>query len=87
MHVLMCIVASVVIFWYAFYYNKACKNLDRYNDPDKGVDLYIAEISGPVSKLVWIEFAILSIIFFTVGCIMLNRLRLYYRGFFEEFGR
>ena len=36
--------------------------------------------------MVWIEFLMLGIIFFTVGCLMLRRLRKYYKGFFKEFG-
>ena len=36
--------------------------------------------------MVWITFTSLAVIFFTVGCIMLNRIRLYFKGFYEEYG-
>ena len=47
---------------------------------------YGEDILTPLSKLIWIQFLILGIILFIVGSLMLNRLRLYFKDFFNEFG-
>lgn len=47
---------------------------------------YTNEVERPLKKMIWIMFMLLAILFFTVGVLMLRRLRLYYKGFFKEFG-
>ena len=47
---------------------------------------YTNEVEDPLKKMIWIMFMLLAILFFTVGVLMLRRLRLYYKGFFKEFG-
>ena len=49
-------------------------------------DEYINAVEIPLGKLIWILFTILAIIFFAVGCFMLRRIRLYFKGFYKEFG-
>lgn len=36
--------------------------------------------------MIWILFTLLSIIFFTVGFLMLRRLKLYFKDFYKQFG-
>mgnify|MGYP003884432575 CR=1 FL=1 len=36
--------------------------------------------------MIWVMFIILAVIFFTVGCLMIFRLKRYYRDFYMEFG-
>ena len=38
-----------------------------------------------MSEMIWVLFLLLAIIFFTVGCIMINRLRIYYKDFYKDF--
>lgn len=44
------------------------------------------EVHDPLNRMIWIVFMLLGIIFFTVGVLMLRRLRIYYKGFFKQFG-
>ena len=41
----------------------------------------------PINRLIWISFTLLAIIFFSVGCIMLHRLRVYFKDFYKEYGK
>ena len=34
-------------------------------------------------RMVWISYMVLGIIFFSVGCIMLHKLRVYFKDFFK----
>ncbi len=43
---------------------------------------YQMTVETPLAKLIWILFTILAVIFFAVGCFMLRRIRLYFRGFY-----
>ena len=52
---------------------------DTYNE-------FTVEVLTPLGRLVWILFTILAVIFFTVGCIMLQRLRHYFKDFYRQFG-
>ena len=75
--------AGMIVCSFAFYYHKACFNRDVYEHDS---NLYKAEVGDEKTKLVWVMFIVLACIFFVVGCIMLNRLKLYYKDFYKEFG-
>lgn len=77
------ILAFIVIFCYSFFFTKCYHNADHYYDE---IDDYDSEIYRPLVRLQWIGFTVLAILFFTVGCIMLNRLRVYFKGFFKDYG-
>ena len=77
------ILSLVVIASYNFYFVKCYKNADHYYDVIEDFD---SDIYYPLKRLEWISFTILAILFFTVGCIMLNRLRVYFKGFFKDYG-
>ena len=46
----------------------------------------MSDVRQPLSRMIWITFMLLGIIFFAVGVMMLRRLRIYYKGFFKEYG-
>ena len=83
MNITMLTLALVIICSYSYYINKTCSNIDYYEIPANG---YIEEVSNKAKRMIWILFMCLAIIFFTVGCIMLRKLRLYYKDFYKEFG-
>ena len=89
MNAALVISATAIVFWYSFYYHKVCSNQEYYSDDPTvypNPSRYELEILDPLKKLLWILFLCLMVIFFTVGCIMLRKLRQYYKGFFKEFG-
>ena len=77
------ILAFIVIFCYSFYFTKCYKNADHYYAV---FDDFDRDVYEPLVRLQWIGFTVLAILFFTVGCIMLNRLRIYFKGFFKDYG-
>ena len=78
----MTLMAIMVICSYGFFYNKACRDKEYY---ESHLDEYHTEISDSVSKMIWVMFLILAVLFFTVGCIMILRLRTYYKDFYKDF--
>ena len=86
MHVLFCGAAAILVFWYSYYYTKACKDRKYYAENDEHYQEFNDDVFMPLSKFIWITFLVLAIIFFIVGCSMLNRLRIYFKDFFEKFG-
>ena len=86
MHVLFCGAAAILVFWYAYYYTKACKDRKYYSENEQHYQEFNDDVFVPLSKFIWITFLVLAIIFFVVGCSMLNRLRIYFKDFFEKFG-
>ena len=86
----MGLLATIVIGEYAYFYHKACWNNDEYianEDDNKISSEYENQVFKPLGSMIWINFVILAIILFCVGTFMLRRLRLYFRDFFEEYGR
>ena len=79
----MSTLAAVLLFVYSFYFNKACSNQDKY---EVNSNAYHDDISSETKKMIWIIFLLLAIILFTVGCIMLCRLKKYYKDFYKDFG-
>ena len=51
-------------------------NYAEYND----------DVHLPFTDAVWISFMVLGAFFFTVGCIMLRKLRMYFKDFYKLFG-
>jgi len=47
---------------------------------------YVDEVRNPLGRLIWILFTVLGILFFSVGCMMIVRLKKYFRDFYKEFG-
>ena len=86
MHVLFVGAAAILIFWYLFYYIKACKDQKYFSESVEHYQEFMDNVFTPLSKFIWITFFVLGIIFFMVGCSMLNRLRIYFKDFFEKFG-
>jgi len=43
-------------------------------------------VHQPLLRLVYIEFTLLGVIFFTVGFFMLRSLKMYFKDFYKEFG-
>ena len=87
MHGVMSIIALVMVFLYAFYYTKGCVEADYFlENNDEHWDEYMETVYYPLMRFIWISFLLLGIIFFTTGCLMLNRLRLYFVDFYKEFG-
>ena len=85
MHSVMSIIAIVNVTIYIFYYTKACEKNDFYlADEYKNWRVYQNEIEKPLLRFTRISFMLLGIIFFTTGCVMLNRLRLYFVDFYKE---
>ena len=88
MHSVMSIIAIVNVTIYIFYYTKACEKNDYYlaviDNEYKNWPVYQNEIEKPLLRFTWISFMLLGVIFFTTGCIMLNRLRLYFVDFYKE---
>ena len=86
----MGLLATMVIGEYAYFYHKACWNNDAYlaNEDENGISSeYENQVFVPLGNMIWINFVILAVILFCVGTFMLRRLRLYFRDFFEEYGR
>ena len=85
-----CTIALVNVTIYTFYFTKACVKSDYYveviDDEFKHWPEYEDEIGKPLLRFTWISFLLLCIIFFTAGCVMLNRLRLYFVDFYKESG-
>jgi len=46
----------------------------------------VDEVRNPLGRFIWILFTALGILFFTVGCMMIVRLKKYFRDFYKEFG-
>ena len=86
MHSVMSVVALVNISMYVFYYSRACRKSEYYIESDEHMQEYHDEVSWPLLRFTWISFLILGVIFFATGCIMLNRLRLYFVDFYKESG-
>lgn len=75
--------ALVLIIVYCFFYAKACVKVDYYTSSEYNHDIFEDEVYLPLARGVWISFVLLGIIFFTVGCLMLRRLRLYFKDFYQ----
>ena len=86
MHIVMGIMAAFLTFWYLYFYCKACLHVDRYENGDVGIDLFSQEINMPMIRLVWISYTVLGIVFFSVGCIMLQKLKRYFKDFYKHQG-
>ena len=80
----MVVISIIVVSSYSFFYEKACSRSDYYASH---FSKYQAEVKDEVSEMIWVLFLLLAIIFFTVGCIMINRLRTYYKDFYKDFAR
>lgn len=84
MHLIMSLMAILLVCDYTYFYHKVCSNLDYYmENPDE----YTEKIDRPLGQMIWITFVVLAIILFCVGTFMLRRLRVYFKGFFVEYGR
>ena len=83
MHVIIGICAAGIILGYVKFYTEACHKKQEYKID---FDRYAVEIGIPIGRLIWICFALLALIFFLVGWLMLNRLKRYYKGFYKDFG-
>jgi len=82
--VITSICAGGIVSWYSYIYLKACgDNVEKYYDD---YDRFEVEIYDKIIRGTWIMFAILALIFFAVGWLMLNRLKRYYKDFYREFG-
>ena len=80
---IIAILALVIIACYSFYFTKCYHNTEHYYD---SYDDFDRDIYNPLVRLQSISYAVLAILFFTVGCIMLKRLRVYFKGFFKDYG-
>lgn len=83
LNIIMITLAAVLVVTYAYYYNLACHNQDKY---ERDVDAYERDVSSETKKLIWVTFLLLAIILFSVGCIMICRLKTYYKDFYKDFG-
>ena len=82
----MITIAVILIGFYAYFYRKACYNNEFYTLNSDNYELWINEVLEPLGRLIWITFVTLAIVFFCVGTFMLERLRLYFKDFFKQFG-
>ena len=76
--------STTIILSYGFYYSKTCSNQDYYEDKDNQEE-YEDEIMDETKKMIWVLFMILAIILFSVGCVMIRRLSIYYKDFYKDF--
>ena len=79
----MITLAAILVLSYSYYYNLACSNQDEY---ERDLDAYDADVSSETKKMIWVTFLLLAIILFSVGCIMICRLKIYYKDFYKDFG-
>ena len=86
----MCAISLVNVTIYTFYFTKACAKSEYYveviDDEFKHWPEYEDEIGKPLVRFIVISFIFLCIILFTAGCVMLNRLKLYFVDFYKEAG-
>ena len=82
----MSICASIIVFFFLYYYTLACKRTDYYTQSPDNYDEFLIEVQSSLSRLIWVTFTILAIVFFTVGVVKLRLLRIYFKDFFKQFG-
>ena len=85
MHSAISVIALVIVTIYTFYYTKACMKSDYYWTLEHYQE-WLDNVYRPLIRFIWISFLLLGIIFFVAGCVMLNRLRLYFTDFYKESG-
>ena len=87
MHGVIGVITLAITTIYIFYFTKACVKKNYYDANDyEHYDEYEYEVGKPLLRFTAISFLVLCIIFFTAGCVMLNRLRLYFVDFYKESG-
>ena len=86
MHFILITSGAFIIYNYSFYYTKACEGNDFYASSQENSQKYFSDVLMPLMRSIWITFLILGFILFSVGCLMLRRLRMFYKDFYREFG-
>ena len=87
MHVVLSMIACGLISGYFYFYYYACINVDYYTSTAEhnNVD-YFHDIYNPLIQMVTGVYFCLSVFFFSVGCLMLVRLKRHFKDFYKHFG-